>query len=441
MHRLVPIAAWCALSPLNPLTPLPASAAAGTPRAFVGARIVPIVGADIERGTLIVTDGRITAVGSVDDVAIPADAERIDVSGKVLMPGLVCTHSHVGQVEGGDDSAPLHPDVRAFDSIDVRHPSFQRAQAGGITTANIMPGSGLLMSGQTVYVKLKDGGSIDELAIKNADGSIAGGMKMANGTNPQGAPPMPETRAKGTALVREQFLRAQEYRTRRATITDPAKQPPRDLGLEALVDVLDGKRVVHHHTHRHDDIVTILRLKQEFGFRVVLHHVSEGWMVADEIARAAVPCSIITVDSPGGKLEAANLSFETGATLERAGVLVGYHTDDPITDSRLFLRSAAIGVRGGMTRKGALFALTMAGAVMLDLDRRVGSLEPGKDADFIVLSGDPLSVYTHVEQTWIEGAKVFDRTDPVDLRFAQGGEGAGDREQLDACCLKPGGEQ
>lgn len=431
MNRLSSIAAVCLLAPL---------ASAGSTRAFVGARIIPIVGADIERGTLVITDGKISAVGSVDDVAIPADAERIDVTGKVLMPGLVCTHSHVGQVEGGDDSAPLHPDVRAFDSIDVRHPSIQRAQAGGITTANIMPGSGLLMSGQTVYVKLKDGASIDDLAIRNADGSIAGGMKMANGTNPQGSPPMPETRAKGTALVREQFLRAQEYRARRAAITDPAKQPPRDLGLDALVEVLEGKRVVHHHTHRHDDILTILRLKQEFGFRVVLHHVSEGWLVADEIARAAVPCSIITVDSPGGKLEAANLSFETGAVLERAGVLVAYHTDDPITDSRLFLRSAGIGVRAGMTRMNALFALTMAGAIMLDLDRRIGSLEAGKDADFIVLSGDPLSVYTHVEQTWIDGGRVFDRADPKDLRFAQGGEGAGDREQLDACCLKPGGD-
>lgn len=431
MNRLSSIAAVCLLAPL---------ASAGSTRAFVGARIIPIVGADIERGTLVITDGKISAVGSVDDVVIPADAERIDVTGKVLMPGLVCTHSHVGQVEGGDDSAPLHPDVRAFDSIDVRHPSIQRAQAGGITTANIMPGSGLLMSGQTVYVKLKDGASIDDLAIRNADGSVAGGMKFANGTNPQGSPPMPETRAKGTALVREQFLRAQEYRARRVAITDPAKQPPRDLGLDALVEVLEGKRVVHHHTHRHDDILTILRLKQEFGFRVVLHHVSEGWLVADEIARAAVPCSIITVDSPGGKLEAANLSFETGAVLERAGVLVAYHTDDPITDSRLFLRSAGIGVRAGMTRKNALFALTMAGAIMLDLDRRIGSLEAGKDADFIVLSGDPLSVYTHVEQTWIDGGRVFDRADPKDLRFAQGGEGAGDRDQLDACCLKPGGD-
>jgi imidazolonepropionase-like amidohydrolase len=106
----------------------------------------------------------------------------------------------------------------------------------------------------------------------------------------------------------------------------------------------------------------------------------------------------------------------------------------------LFLRSAGIGVRAGMTRKNALFALTMAGAIMLDLDRRIGSLEAGKDADFIVLSGDPLSVYTHVEQTWIDGGRVFDRADPKDLRFAQGGEGAGDREQLDACCLKPGGD-
>ena len=156
--------------------------------------------------------------------------------------------------------------------------------------------------------------------------------------------------------------------------------------------MLEGKRVVHHHTHRQDDILTVLRLQQEFGFRCVLHHVSEGWLAAKEIAAANVPCSVIVIDSPGGKLEAANLSLRTGAILDAAGVLVGFHTDDGITDSRLFLRSAALAVRAGMPRAKALEAVTIANARMLDLQDRIGTLTVGKDADFVVLSGAPFSV-------------------------------------------------
>ena len=401
------------------------------PLALTGARIVPISGPEIESGTLVVHRGRIVAVGA--GASIPADAEVVDLAGRVLMPGLVDTHSHVGQVAGADSSAPIQPDVRAYDGVNVRHAGIQKAQAGGITTANVMPGSGHLLSGQTVYLKLKDGSTIDDLAIRNADGSVAGGMKMANGTNSRRDPPFPGTRAKSAALVREQYVKAQDYCGKRA---DPKletdKRPARDLALEGLCEVLSGRRVVHHHTHRHDDIVTVLRLAQEFGFRVVLQHVTEGWKVADEIARAGVPASIIQIDAPGGKLETVDLSFETGAALEKAGVLFGYHTDDGITDSRVFLRSAAIGVRGGLSREAALRAMTLNGAKMLDLEARVGSLEPGKDADFIVLDGDPLSVYTKVLETWIEGERVFDRSDPEDRLFAVGGYGAG-RDSMALC--------
>ena len=217
--------------------------------------------------------------------------------------------------------------------------------------------------------------------------------------------------------------------------------PDRDLGLEGLVEVLEGKRIVHHHTHRQDDIMTVLRLAKEFGFRVVLHHVSEGWKVADEIAAAGVPCSIILVDSPGGKLEAVDLVFKTGGVLERAGVKVAFHTDDWITDSRIFLRMAALGVRAGMSRKAALEALTINGAEMLDLGDRTGSLAPGKDADFAILSGDPFSVYTKVLETWVEGKKVFDRSDPEDYLHAVGGYGAGNDREPYLCCAQQEGEQ
>jgi imidazolonepropionase-like amidohydrolase len=410
-----------------------------TPQAYVGAEIIPITGPVISDGVLVVHQGKIVAVGPAESTTVPDDAERVDVAGKVIMPGLVDTHSHVGSGWGGDSSAPIQPDCRVLDSINVRDAGLQKAQAGGLTALNVMPGSGHLLSGQTIYIKLRDGKTIDGLAIRDDDGNILGGMKMANGTNSQRDPPFPGTRAKSAALVREQFVKALDYRRKiKQAEDDPTKLPDRDLAMEGLLEVLDGKRIVHFHTHRQDDILTAIRLSKEFGFRVVLHHVSEGWKVADEIAEAGVPCSIIIVDSPGGKIEAKDLLFKTGAILEKAGVLTAYHTDDGITDSRLFFRSAALGVRAGMSREKALHALTLAGAKMLDLQDRIGSLETGKDADFIILSGDPLSAYTKVLQTYVEGEKVFDRSDPKDRLLAVGGYGASEDQQTHMCCYENG---
>lgn len=396
------------------------------PTAFTGARIISIAGPEIPDGVLVVEKGKIAAVGPAATTPVPAGAVKIDARGKVIMPGLVDSHSHIGQPEGADGSAPIQPDVRVLDSMNVRASTVQKARAGGITTVNVMPGSGHLSSGQTLYLKLRPGQTIDDLPIKLDDGRIAGGLKMANGTNPRRNAPFPGTRAKAAALVREQFIKAQEYREKvRAAGGDASKMPPRDLRMEELVEVLDGKRTVQHHTHRHDDILTVLRLAKEFGFKVALHHVSDGWMVAEQIAAAKAPVSLIAIDSPGGKMEAQDVALRTGAVLEKAGVLVGFHTDDGVTDSRLFLRPAALAVRAGMSREKALYGMTMANARILDLEQRVGSLEKGKDADFILLSGDPLSVYSHVLETWVEGVKVFDRADPKDHLLAVGGCGAG----------------
>ena len=411
-------------------------------RAFVGAQIISISGAPIQDGVLVVSGGKIVAVGSRSSVSIPAGAEVVDVKGKVIMPGLVDTHSHVGGGSGADGSGPIQPETRILDSINVRDNSLMRARAGGITTVNVMPGSGHLSSGQTLYLKLRSGKIIDDLLIRDAQGNIAGGLKMANGTNPirpGSSGPFPGTRAKSASLVREQFVKAQEYRNKITRAKgDSTKLPARDLALEILVEAMDGKRMVHFHTHRHDDILTALRLSKEFGFRIVLQHVSEGWKVADEIAAAKAPASIIVIDAPGGKLETVDLLADNGALLERAGALVGFHTDDYITDSRWFLRSAGLAVRAGMTRDKALFGMTMAGARMLDLQDRVGTLERGKDADFIILSGDPLSVHSKVLQTWVEGLKVFDRNRAEDRLYAVGGYGAGRDQFFDFSCFDQG---
>jgi imidazolonepropionase-like amidohydrolase len=421
------------------LSCLSSSPAQEKPTAFVNARIIPIVGLPIEQGILLIQNGKIVAVGDARTVRLSSDVVTIDAQGKTIMPGLVDSHSHIGEGAGADGSAPIQPEVRLLDSVNVRASSLQRAQAGGITTVNVMPGSGHLNSGQTLYLKLRDGANaIDDLLIFDKNGVYAGGIKFANGTNPlrAGGGNFPGTRSKSAALIREQFLKAQDYRekVRRAETTNP-KLPGRDLAMEALVEALDGKRVVHFHTHRHDDIMTVLRLQKEFGFKVVLQHVSEAWKVAEEIAKAKVPSSIILIDSPGGKLETLDVSYTNGAALEKTGALVGFHTDDYITDSRHFLRSAGLAGSRRNVQEKALYGMTMANAIMLDLETRVGSLETGKDADFIVLSGDPFSVYTKVLETWVEGRRVFDRADPKDLLIATGGYGASSDREIHIDCF------
>lgn len=393
------------------------------PVVFKGALIYSMNGKPIDRGVLVVRKGKIISVGDAN-TKLPADALIQDVTGKVILPGLIDTHSHLGGPEGGDGSAALNPDARALDAINPSSDGFKKALAGGITTINIMPGSGHLMSGQTVYVKMRPAKTIEEMLVVNENG-VYGGMKMANGTNSiRSSSGFPGTRAKSAAMVRELFLQAIEYKNKIVKAgKDSSKMPERNLRLEPLVEVLNGKRIVHFHTHKANDIITAIRLSQEFKFRMVMHHLSEGWKVADEIAKAGVPCSVINIEVPGGKMEAVNLTLGTGAALEKAGVPVVFHTDDGITDSRLFLRSAALAVREGMSKEKALEAVTIAGARMLDLSSKVGSLEKGKDADFIILSGDPFSVYTKVEQTWVEGEKRWDIQNPADKAFLTGGYG------------------
>jgi imidazolonepropionase-like amidohydrolase len=414
-----------ALRAVGPLALLLTAAApvAAQVQVFAGARVLPVTAPPIESGVLVVEDGRIVAVGAEGEVEIPAGAVVRRLAGRTIVPGLVDSHSHVADVSGGDGSEPLQPAVRALDGVDFRADTIGKARAGGITTVNVMPGSGLRLAGQTVYLKLRASGSRVEDWLLCPRAGICGGMKMANGTNSlRDRGEFPRTRGRSAALARGLFVRALDHRGKRErTAGDPAKAPARDLGLEAVLELLDGRRVVHHHTHRADDIETVLRLAEEFGFRVVLHHVSDGWTIADRIAAAPVlGVSINVMDAPGGKHENAGRRLETPAILDRAGVAVAISTDDSVTDSRFLLRSAALAVRGGLPEETALEAVTIVPARMLDLEARIGSLEPGKDADFAILSGAPFSAWTRVEETWVEGEQVFDRTGETG-RFQAGG--------------------
>ena len=440
--------------------------------AYRGARILTAAGASIDKGVLVVRKNRIFAVGAEGDTPIPEGAEVIDLKGATIIPGLVDTHSHIGiwsrphvpaNQDGNEGSGPVQPALRALDAIQPDDPGIRMAVAGGVTTANIMPGSANVIGGQTLYVKLR-GRTIEEMRVRSPQ--VHGGLKMANGENPkrwnfEGRKMAPATRMKIAALQREQFAKARDYQRQwqryeqarnvadslresggRRGATAPPKDVPRpdvDLALEPLVEVLEHKRTVHFHSHRADDLMTAIRLAKEFDFELVLQHCTEGYRIVDELVREKIPVSLTLVDSPGGKLEVAGLLEENAAILDRAGVVVAINTDDSITESRFLLRTGAIAVRGGMSEDAALRALTINGARMLHLDDRLGSLEKGKDADFVVLSGPPFSVYTQVLRTYIDGQCVFDRGKQQDWSYQAGGFALRERDRLPKCppAVKP----
>jgi imidazolonepropionase-like amidohydrolase len=438
------------------LVPTRATAEEERTTVYRGARILTASGAPIDKGVLIVRKNKIIAVGSESNTPIPQGAEVMDLTGKTIIPGLVDTHSHIGiwskphvsaNSDGNEGSGPVQPALRALDAIQPDDPGIRMAVAGGVTTANIMPGSANVIGGQTVYVKLR-GRTIEEMRVIPA--TVLGGLKMANGENPkrwnfEGRKMAPATRMKIAALQREQFAKArdyrrtwQRYRQAKAEGKD-VPHPEVDLALEPLVEVLERKRTVHFHSHRADDLMTAIRLAKEFDFELVLQHCTEGYRIVEELVREKIPVSLTLVDSPGGKLEVAGLLEENASILSKAGIKVAINTDDSITESRFFLRTGAIAVRGGMSEDAALRALTLHGAQMLHLDDRLGSLETGKDADFVVLSGSPFSVYTQVLQTFIDGKCVFDRRKQQDWSYQTGGFALSERDRLPKCpaAVKP----
>ncbi|QVL31399.1 amidohydrolase family protein [Telmatocola sphagniphila] len=423
----------------------PAATSAQEAIAYKAAHILTAAGDPIDKGVLIVQKGKILAVGKAAEVKLPAGTQEVDLGEATLIPGLVDTHSHIGiysrpgvpaNSDGNEMSGPFQPGIRALDAIDPHDPGIRMATAGGVTVANIMPGSGNVIGGQTLYVKLR-GDGVEAMRI--ASDTVLGGLKMANGENPKGygrRGQAPFTRMKVASLQRDQFVKAREYQKKWQAYKDKvakgekAAAPEVDASMEPLVEVLERKRTVHFHSHRSDDIMTAIRISEEFNFELVLQHVTEGYLIADELAKRKIPASLTLIDSPGGKAEVMNLIEENAALLEKAGVLVAINTDDSVTESRFLLRTGSIAVRGGMSEASALKALTINPAKMMHLDNKLGSLVAGRDADFVVLSGAPFSVYTQVLATYIDGVKVFDRANAKDHAYQTGGFALADAKSL-----------
>ena len=393
---------------------LAAGPAWGADLAIVHATVFPISGPPIEDGTVLVTDGRIEAVGA--GLGVPdGTAVVVDATGKFLTPGLIDLHSHMGvyswpsleaHSDGNEMIHPITPHVRAEDAVRVADPAFSRARAGGVTSVLVLPGSGNLMGGQAAPLKLRPSRTLAGMRFEGAPRAI----KMACGENPKRVYKEdafgPMTRMGNLAWMRGAFQSALDYRVARAESSDPVAE---DAMMETLLDVLDGEIRVHVHCYRHDDIEGIIRVMDEFDIRVTaFHHALEAYKVRDLIADHGAGIATWP-DWWGFKVEAYDAIPQNMALVKEAGAPVALHSDSPNTVQRLYTEAAKV-VGFGMDEAVALETITSDPAKLLGVDHRVGFIKPGYDADLALFSHHPFDVTTLVERTWIDGELVFDRS-------------------------------
>ena len=386
--------------------------------AITNAQVWTVSGATIDNGTVVVSKGKIRAVGR--DVKIPSGAEVIDAKGGALIPGIIDCHSHIA-IEGGVNEGTLS--VTSMVAIgDVLNPddvAIYRALAGGVTSANLLHGSANAIGGQNQIIKLRWGADAEGLKFEGAPA----GIKFALGENPKrsnfnpaGVPARyPRTRMGVMDVIRDAFTRAQEYERSwneyKAGTRNGIKPelPRRDLELEALVEIMHGKRMVHSHCYRADEILQLMRTAESFGFQVAtLQHVLEGYKVADEIAAHGAGASTFS-DWWGYKMEAFDAIPQNAALMTERGVNVSINSDSG-EEMRHLNQEAGKSVKwGGMDPIAALKMVTLNPAQQLGVAARVGSIEVGKDADLVLYDGDPLAIRSVVQKTFVDGDLYFDR--------------------------------
>ena len=379
--------------------------------AIINATVLPIAAPEIQNGTVLVKEGKIAAVGT--DVTLPKGIKIVDADGRYLMPGIIDAHSHMGvyswpgaraHSDGNESSEPVTAFVRAEDSVRVADPAMALARAGGVSTVMILPGSANLIGGETTTLKLRPSRTLNGMRFKEAPR----GIKMACGENPKRVhndeERGPSTRMGNLAHMREIFRQAQDYR--KARLGD--NPPPSNLNLETLLDVLDGKIRVHIHCYRQDDIEGIYRVMDEFNIQVTsFQHALEAYKVRDIIIEHGT--SIATwPDWWGFKMEAYDATPYNATIVKREGGIVAIHSDSANTIQRLYTEAAKM-LRYGATEQEALEMITLDPAKMLGVEKYVGSIEIGKDADLALFSKHPLDVYTRVDITWIDGEIVYQK--------------------------------
>ena len=391
--------------------------------AIKNATILTITRGDIANGTIVVRNGKITAVGA--DVAVPAGIKVIDGTGKFVMPGIIDAHSHAALENGiNEGSESVTPEVQV--QLKNDDPVIYRALAGGVTAALLLHGSANTIGGQARVIKMRWGMPADSMYFKGAwrivKFALGENVTQASSTLPQDERRFPMTRMGVEFTVRYWFQKAKEYDEewkayREAAKTNPnAIMPRRDLRLEALTDMLHGDLKIHSHSYRADEILMLIRVAEENGFKVnTFQHVLEGYKVADEIAKHGAMASTFA-DMWGYKVEAWDATPFNMALMSQRGVTVSVNSDSDERIRRLY-QEAGVGVRyGNMPVNEALKMVTLNPAKQLGVDKMVGSLEPGKDGDIAVFSAHPFAPEAAVEYTIIDGKVYFDRSQASTLR-------------------------
>jgi imidazolonepropionase-like amidohydrolase len=391
----------------------------GGPTVIKGATILTMTGKTIPSGTVVIENGKITAVG--EDVPSPPNAEVLDARGKYLLPGLIDPHSHLGvyslpglqaNSDGNEMTGDIESQVRSEDSINTDDPEIPRAVAAGVTTVQILPGSGNNIGGWATLVKLNGAPTVEEMKFPNAPPA----MKWAWGENPKrvygSKGEAPSTLMGEAAVVRQKLYEAQNYVAKWEAWEKGGKKgapPERNLQLEALADVLAGKVRVNIHSYQVNHFEALFRISDEFHFPIAaLHHALDAYMIAPEIARRHI--GVVTfADAWGFKVEAWDAIPQNAYLLWKNGITVSLHTDNPVIEEKYYIEQAAIVAHYGMPDEAALETVTINPARILGIDQHVGSIEPGKDADLSLWDAHPLDLRAHVESVFIDGRRVYTR--------------------------------
>jgi imidazolonepropionase-like amidohydrolase len=394
------------------------------------ATVLDGTGRRLEDADVLLRDGRVAALGS--GLTAPAGATVLDARGRWVTPGIIDVHTHYGafaapftadELEHSDVneiSDPNTANVWVEHSIAVQDPSFTRALAGGVTTVEVLPGSTNLFGGRAVVLKNVPATTVQAMKFPHAPYAL----KMACGENPahqygdKGR--FPSSRMGNFAGYREAWLKARDYEAKWLAYErgEAAEPPARDLRLDTLAGVLHGDIRVQMHCYRADEMAEVLDLAREFGYRITaFHHAVEAYKIAPLLAAAGV-CAVVWSDWWGYKMEAFDAIRENAAFVDAAGGCVALHSDSAIVGQRLTLeaaKAAAAGRRAGVpvTPEHAIRWVTAEPARILGLEREIGTLEPGKNADVVVWSADPFSVYSHVDLVFLDGARLYDRADPA----------------------------